>query len=331
MMSSLIKRIKKDQPQTEIITYTTPHYLSDYHVNINKLMLSTKLMKRIRRKREPVLFFMTPTRILNAAIKSCVVSFYARGQLVVVLAMHISDIGVIPRLIMKRSKARLIVVSNAMAEEYSRVFQNEVHYVKAGIESRRFVPVDRQKKAELRRKYGIAEDASIILHVGHMKEGRNIGKLLDLDDRFHALLVTSTYEYDKRDMHLRERLMQKKNVTLIEDYIPDIEEIYQMADIYFFPVVDERHCISAPLSVFEAASCNLPIVCTEFGELKQFKGKDGFFFIDSFEPQRLNELVYQALQSNANTRICAEEYDWGNAVKNVIQIVEKSNLEGEHL
>ena len=321
-MSSLIKRIKLNQPQTEIITYNTHHDLSDYHVTVNKLMLSTKLMKRIRSKREPVLFFMTPTRILNAAIKSCVVSFYARRRLTVVLTMHISDVGVIPRMLMKLSNARLLVTSHEMAENYSRVFQNEIHYVKAGIESRKFVAVDSLKKAELRRKYGIAEDASVVLHVGHMKEGRNINKLLNLDEKIHVLLVASTYELDKRDLALREALMKKKNLTLLEDYIPNIEEIYQLADVYFFPVVDKKHCIAAPLSVFEAASCNLPIVCTAFGELKQFEGIEGFFFVDTFEPQQLNELVNKALQSNANTRVHVEQYDWDNAIQNIIEMTE---------
>lgn len=320
LMSSLIKRIKRDQPQTEIITYNTPHPLSDHHLEVNKLMFSRKLMKRIRSKREPVLFFMTPTRILNAAIKACVVSFYARGQLSVALTMRASQIGVLPRLLMKWSKAKLIVTSREMYEDYSCAFSNEVHYLKAGIESQKYVPAESGKKAELREKYGIGKEVPVVLHVGHMKEGRNIGKLLELDEQYHIILVTSTYEQDKRNLDLREKLTQRKNITLIEDYVPNIEEIYQLADVYFFPVIDENHCISAPLSVFEAASCNLPIVCTEFGELRQFKGKEGFFFIDSFEPEILNILVCQALQSGGNTRVHIEQYDWDNAVKKVLEI-----------
>lgn len=325
LMSSLIKRIKRDQPQTELITYNTPHLLSDYHIEINKAMISAKLMKRIRRKRESVLFFMTPTRIMNAAIKTLVVSLYTRGQLTIVLTMPASHVGAIPRLLMKLSRARMIVTSRDMYENYSHIFSNEIYYLKAGIETQKYVPAVPDQKAELRRKYGIAEDVPVILHVGHMQEGRNIGKLLELDEQYHIVLVTSTYEQEKRNLDLRERLKQKRNITLIEHYLPNIEEIYQLADVYFFPVMDENHCISAPLSVFEAASCNLPIVCTEFGELKQFKGREGFFFIDSFDTRNLNDLVDQALRSSANTRTCVEEYDWDKAVKKVMQIVQGTN------
>lgn len=321
LMSSLIKRIKRAQPQTELITYNVPHGLSDYHICVNKPMLSLSLMKRIRGKREPVLFFMTPTRILHAAIKTLVVSFYACGQLTVVLTMPASRVSTIARILMKLSKAKLIVTSKTMYEDYSRIFRNEVHYLKVGIETQKYVPVEPQRKMELRRKYGIREDTPVVLHVGHMQEGRNIGKLLDLDDRYHIVLVTSTYEQDKRNLDLRERLKQR-NITLIEHYLPNIEEIYQLSDVYFFPVIDENHCISAPLSVFEAASCNLPIVCTEFGELKQLKGKEGFFFIDSFEPKCLNDLVSQALNCSAKPRACVEEYDWDKAVKAVMQIMQ---------
>ena len=276
MMSSLIKRIKRDHPQTEIITYNTYHPLSDYHVQVNKPMLSAKLMRLIRRKKEPVLFFMTPSRILNAAIKSLVVSLYARRKLAVVLTMHISHIGKLPRFLMRLSKAKLIVTSFEMYEDYSRIFHNDVHYLKVGIETQRFVPVTPFQKAALRKKYGIGETEKVVLHVGHMQEGRNLGKLLEIDEKYHVMLVTSTYEHEKRNLELRERLLQRKNLTLIEDYVPNIEEVYQLADIYFFPVKDERNCIAAPLSAFEAASCNLPVVCTAFGELQQFRRKEVF-------------------------------------------------------
>ena len=122
-------------------------------------------------------------------------------------------------------------------------------------------------------------------------------------------------------MQLREALVKRRNITLIENYVANIEEIYQLADVYFFPVLNERNCISVPLSVLEAAACNLPIVCTDFGELKQFKGKDGFFFIDSFEPENINNLIRKALQSKADTRSCVLEYDWEKAASQIMQIV----------
>ena len=88
-----------------------------------------------------------------------------------------------------------------------------------------------------------------------------------------------------------------------------------MSDVYFFPVAEEGHCIDVPLSCLEAAACNTPVVTTQYGEMKAFEGKEGFFFIDSFEQCALNQTVETALaQRNANVRRAVLEYDWDRAV-----------------
>ena len=320
--SSLIKRLKAFYPQTEIVTYQNRHQLGDCHMNVTNLMLSADLMKHIRRKKESVLYCAAPARMLFAAIRTFVVSFYARGRVAVILTMYISEISAIPKGLMKLSRAKIIVLCKDMCREYRRQFKNDVFYVKAGIDTKKYTTVDLAAKKMLRRKYGVPEDKPVVLHVGHLQEGRNIRTLLSLDESIHVVLVTSTYEYDRRDMLLREALTKRRNITLIEDYVADIQEIYQMSDVYFFPVMNEKNCISVPLSVLEAAACNLPVVCTEFGELKQFKGNDGFFFIDSFEPENINHLVKNALQSKADTRSCVLEYDWEQATRSIMQIIQ---------
>ena len=63
-----------------------------------------------------------------------------------------------------------------------------------------------------------------------------------------------------------------------------------MCDLYYFPVKELGRCIDVPLSCLEAASCNLPVVATDFGELKEFIGCEGFFFIESFEKENATRL-----------------------------------------
>lgn len=323
VMTKLIRMIKLIQPDTGIVTYTNAHPMSDFHVEANKSLLSFRLMRFLGKQNEPVLFCPSVARPVSMAIRTAVVSMYCRRRLTVISTMYVPGFNTLASFLIRISGAKFAVLSRDLLEGYSRVLSNEVIYVKAGVDVKKFIKVDPAKKAALRRKYGIAEDKQVILHVGHMQPGRNLDKLLDLDDRFHVLLVTSSYEQDKRNAQLRERLMKRRNISFMEDYISHIEEIYQLADVYFFPVVDEGHCISAPLSVLEAAACNLPVVCTAFGELKQFKGKEGFFFIDSFEPEKLNGLVDSALECSADTRAAVEEYNWDNAASKIIQIVEQ--------
>ena len=84
-------------------------------------------------------------------------------------------------------------------------------------------------------------------------------------------------------------------MTLIDSYLQSIQEIYQLADVYLFPVMDIENCIDVPLSVLEAASCNLPIVTTEYGELTAFREQEGFLFIDALDSDSLNQALEKAL------------------------------------
>ena len=91
----------------------------------------------------------------------------------------------------------------------------------------------------------------------------------------------------------------------------DIEQVYQMADAYLFPVVEQGRCIDVPLSCMEAAACNKPVVTTDFGEMREFVGKDGFYFINSFEADELKAKIEQALGADgAPTRSAVLDYDW---------------------
>ena len=88
-----------------------------------------------------------------------------------------------------------------------------------------------------------------------------------------------------------------------------------MSDAYFFPVKEEGKCIDVPLSCLEASSCNKPIVTTDFGEMKEFIGKDGYYFIESFTTDKLEEKIAQALRTeNLLTRLAVMDYDWHFAI-----------------
>ena len=91
------------------------------------------------------------------------------------------------------------------------------------------------------------------------------------------------------------------------------EKGYALKDIHgnFFPVVEQGRCIDVPLSCMEAAACDKPIVTTDFGEMREFIGKDGFYFIDSFDVDELNQKIAQALSvQNFSTRSAVLPYDW---------------------
>ena len=314
LAKSLVSRIKKANPETTVITYERESGLSDVHLNVNKLMLSSKLFSIIRSCNEPVLYIPFPVRTLATALRVFVVSLYTRKKLSVISVMKYHT-NLISRILLRLSGADFVVFSMDAAEFYEKIAgKKRVAYLKTGVDTQKFVPVDNEKKIALKKKYGF-DGRPVIRHVGHLNRGRNIAELMKFGEKYQILLVTSTLTKNEQDIELKNELLSKPNIRIIDDYIPNIEELYQLSDIYFFPVVEQGRCIDVPLSVMEAASCGKPIITTDYGEIKALINNDGFYRINSFDTESLSGLAEKALNSQSGTaRKSALEYDWNNAV-----------------
>lgn len=66
-------------------------------------------------------------------------------------------------------------------------------------------------------------------------------------------MVSSVTEAEK-DASIRTMLEIRGNITIIDTYLRNVQEVYQLADVYLFPVQEIENCIDIPLSVLEAAS-----------------------------------------------------------------------------
>ena len=316
--TSLIKRIKKAHSDVTIISYGHQTENADICLSVNKLLLNKALIKTIWQKKELVLYFPFPARTLANSIRTWILSRYARYGLKVCFVQQYS-INKLAKFLLRHSGAEIITLSKQAYEFYIDVVGKHVTYLKAGIDSEKFVPVGKDIKHQLQKKYNVCSGKKVVLHVGHLSEGRNIRQLLKVGPEYHVFIVVSTLTKDKWDEQLRTDLMNRPNTTIIDEYIPNIEEIYQMADVYFFPVQEFGHCIDVPLSALEAAACNLPIVTTPFGELKELLGREGFYQIESFEAEFLNDLLQIACTEKKNTRESVLEYDWNLAVNALIK------------
>ena len=317
---SLIKRISQKKPETMVISYGESTLPGDLYLRENKFMLNGKLLWILWKKREPVLYVPAVAKAHTMAIRVFILSLFARRGIHVVQVMKYRT-GWFAWFLLKMSKAQLITFSHDSWRYYDAILGSRVHYLKTGVDICKFHPVTEEEKTALRQKYHLPQDKKIILHVGHMRNGRNVEKLTLLDDPMHGLLVSSTYAAGTQDENLRQRLLSHPNITVIDTYLPRIEELYQLADVYLFPVVSEHNCIDVPLSAMEAAACNLPVVATPYGELKELLEKDGFYEIQSFEPDDLNGLIWQAMEEKKQPRSHVLGYDWDLAVENIIQSI----------
>lgn len=314
---SLIRRIKAAVPDTTVISYGDSEQSGDLHLNVNKFMLSPRLLWLLWRRKEPVLYVPAVAKGHTMSLRVFILSLAARRGLRVVQVMRY-QIKTIPRLLLKLSRARIITLSRETWDYYREVAGEQTEYLKTGVDTQLFQPVTEERKRQLRQKYGLPQDKPIVLHVGHMRPGRNVSQLLKVEEPFRAVLVASTYAPEMKDTQLRDTLLQKEDLTILEGYLPEIQEIYQLSDVYLFPVERAHSCIDVPLSAMEAAACGLPVVTTAFGELKELLGEEGFYEIGSFEPEPLNALLKRAYEEKKSPRASVMEYDWNLAAETLL-------------
>ena len=308
---NLIKRIKTAVSDVKVVSYERTSELTDVEMKLNKFMLSMPLIKLLRKEKK-VLYIPFPAKTIATAIRIWVLSRFC-SKLSVLISMH-DNIDKLSGFLLKNCKARLFVLSESSYKDFEQFVGNRVVHIKTGVDTEKFIPVSTEKSKELKIKYGFSPDKPVILHVGHLNEGRNIGELLNISEEYQILLVTSTLTKNEQNAELKKALQSKQNIKIIDYYIPDIQEIYQLADLYFFPVVEEGNCIDIPLSCLEAAACNLPVVTTSYGAMNEFKRKKGFYHISSFE--NINEIIANALSfKDVSSRESVLEYDWNNAIE----------------
>ena len=315
--TNLAARIREMAPAVNILTYDRGSLLSDQHLKLNKLLLSRELF-RILRREESLLYIPFPTRSLPMAVRTFLLSRICRGKPCVLLTMT-RPVGPVAKFLLRCSGAEFWVLSrDAWAAFREFLLENRVIRIKTGVDTGKFTPVTADKARDLKVKYGFDPDRPVVLHVGHLKAGRNVAALTGLPKDCQTLLVVSSHT--DRDEVLRRELLEGGNIRILDTYVPEIQELYQLSDVYFFPVEQPGNCIDVPLSCLEAAACGKPVVTTAYGEMKEFSGKPGFLFLNSLEKTEIAQVISAALKEEPGlTRAAAEAYDWKNAAKTLTE------------
>ena len=313
--NSLIRRMKAADPSLTVISCGSEGEGCDVHIQANKLLLSCKLAAFVHGSKQHVLYVPSYARMLPTAVRVLILSVYARRNLSVLLPMR-SPISRLARTLFCLSGAEMICLSADAEAFYQRELSCPVQYLRTGVDTQRFVPVLPERKAELRRKYQIPSDKPVVLHVGHMTQGRNIALLTRLSSAFHRVLV---FRAQAEDTALRAELMRCPDLTLIDTYQAQIEEIFQLADVYLFPVKQPLHCIDVPLSALEAASCGVPVVTTAYGEMQQLLDKPGFYQLPDTAPETVHAALKRALEEDKSPREAVLDYDWSGAVETLLK------------
>jgi glycosyltransferase involved in cell wall biosynthesis len=264
-----------------------------------------------------VLYVPTASLTLASGLRARMLKRHARGAPVALIATqgrrHNPGVRLAARLI----GPDLCVVQSHHTETQARSLGWRTAMLPPGVDLDAFHPVPLEEKRGLRRAHDLPEDATIVLHVGHLNRQRGVASLTGLAGLALPVLAASTTT--AQDIALADEL-RSAGVRLFADYVPRVAELYQLADVYLFPVppnTGEPSSIDWPLSVLEAAACDLPILTTRFGALPEMWGeRSGVMFYD--DKASLRGGLQHLREHPAHTRPLAEPFSWQNAARHLL-------------
>ncbi|HKY32795.1 MAG TPA: glycosyltransferase [Candidatus Polarisedimenticolia bacterium] len=250
----------------------------------NRWFLSTELAARLRSFRPQAMVYVPWTSLTSRTlVRAAVLRRYAPRARLGIVALQPRRPDVLSRAAAAMGRPDVVVAAGPGAEGQARRLGLAVVRVPVGVDRDRFRPASEPVRAALRRRGGFSPQDVIVLHVGHMKASRNVQALAPMArlEGVRCLLVTSTST--RGDPVLAESL-RAAGVAVVVRHQDRMELVYQMSDVYLFPVRSALDAMEVPLSVLEAAACGLPIVSTRFGGLQDVFGRDeGVVWADGAE------------------------------------------------
>lgn len=215
-------------------------------------------------------------------------------------------------------KPNLILVQSERTEKFFKNIDYNTAFFPNGVDCDKFCPISHREKLELRSKYNINLDDFIILHVGHLKQKRNIEFLCDLQNNMDkVIIIGSTSTQSEKDILSK---MNSYGCTIVNNFIENIQHYYQMADVYIFPTVDENNSIEIPLSILEALACGIPVISTRFGGIERLlEGEENILFIDSTE-EIIDKVATIKKDYSKSTRLVTTKYDWKTLVEKLNEL-----------
>jgi glycosyltransferase involved in cell wall biosynthesis len=256
-----------------------------------------------------ILYASRSSATLAALVRARLLRVAGRGAKVAMVALQPREAALASRLPLRWLRPDLLLVGTERERAAALRRGIRAECIWGGVDLVRFRPADRGEKEALRRQWGLPVGDRILLHVGHLREGRNLSALPPLAavPGTTVLVVASTQRGPESERISAE--LAQSGVRVLEDYQPRVEELYRLADCYVFPPVSTDHAIAMPLSVLEALASDLPVVSMRFGALaERFENSEALKLVDT--PQ---ELVQEALKRRAgppDSRRLVQSYSW---------------------
>jgi len=275
----------------------------------NRSFISLKLRSSIRRFRpDYIIYSPSSSGTLFSFIRLFILKcYYSRCKTILINLQRRkhSWFGV---KVIKLIKPDLVVTfSEIDYQHFSKIGIKSI-LSKTGVDIQKFTPVSVLQKKELRKKYELTEIEQVVLHVGHINKNRNISVFKLIKNAGYTAIIAGSTSTESDKLLLDE--LRKSEIRVMNTFITGIEEIYQLSDVYVFPVINDHSAIEFPLSVLEAMACNLPVVTTPFGSLKDHFTNTGCFAFYSNNEELLEKIRYVSGSECNNRDLIISDFSW---------------------
>lgn len=317
----------RERHDVALLSTRGPSALPEVHVTPSgRSFLGGALRAELRARRPDVLVYAArASATFSSFLRARLLKAYCPGAQVILLGFQTRRHAAWQRPLIRALAPDLVAVQSEANRAYVERLGCRVAILPSGVDLDTFRPISPERKALLRAAYGLNPERPVVLHIGHLEAQRGIGVLADLAtrDECQVVLVTSSTTAHEAQHDLGQRLRQA-GVIVLTDYQPRVEELYQLADCYVFPVRSTDNAIEAPLSVLEALACDLPVVSTRFGGLPRlFAGADhpGLVFIDTPD-ELVNAAGWLCRAAVSGARTLVEPYGWDRVAEALLRAVD---------
>jgi glycosyltransferase involved in cell wall biosynthesis len=299
------------------------------NIDANRALLSVSLRTVIRRfQPEAIVYVPTACGTVFSFARARVLRCYGRNVCTALIALQPRPYTPVGRFFIRRlvspRRGRLpldwVLTQSTRTSSVLRSLGCRTALLPPAVDTTRFRPASPVEKVELRARYGIPASARVVTQVGHLRSKRNFDHFLAFQASrgYHSVVVASTSTPQDEDI---KKALSAAGTMVIDTYVPNIEDIYRLSDLYLFLAESDTAAIELPLSVLEAMACNLPVVCTPFGGLRDFCADGhGLFYWDG--QAQLGDLVAMALATASATRMLVEPYTWAAAAQTCVRLLQ---------
>ncbi|MCK4662437.1 MAG: glycosyltransferase family 4 protein [Bacteroidales bacterium] len=220
----------------------------------------------------------------------------------------------------------IIAVSKQTMDYYVNLYpfiKDKISVIPTGIDFLTIIPVD---FFIAKKKFGIPLDTKVILYLGRIDYEKNLTLLIDayknVKEKITDLwLIIAGFGAEEEKLKQKLRIEKIKDVIFIGEIDhSEISALFSASNVFGFTSLYE----GSPIVIKEALACNLPVVSTDVGDVKEVLADFEGCYISDYNANHFAEKLLSAIKfKNNNYREKIIKYNYINIAEETLKIYKR--------